>query len=377
MIKAYFQNIQLELLKEISPAEKSLKIAVAWFTNNELFDALLSKCRKKLPVKLIIIRDSINIRKFGLDFNLFINEGGELYFGDTETLMHHKFCLVDDKVLINGSYNWTYWAETKNNENITILKQEDEVIKSFIKEFKKLILSKKPVQSIGADMLDNTSDKDNFFNLRTIQINEYISSAISFNQNGNEEMSAMIFEEVNKLNPIQANKVLQFGVASGNPVFKNIYKTISLKANTLAVETTYENYCSNILYCIQTGNYISAINLANVCALKFPGRFSVHVYCGDAKLKLHDKKGAEMEYRTASNYNHIEKAKIIYYNKIYVYDFFPKADVYLKLGEKDKATEILYKAVQVYKQKNMQIGAANAEKYLTQLNNNVTPLRIS
>ena len=38
----------------------------------------------------------------------------------------------------NGSYNWTYYAEEKNSENILVIKQERTVIEAFVREFDKL-----------------------------------------------------------------------------------------------------------------------------------------------------------------------------------------------------------------------------------------------
>jgi len=43
-----------------------------------------------------------------------------------KTLMHDKFCLFDNKILITGSYNWTYSAEKRNSENIIIT--DDEIV---------------------------------------------------------------------------------------------------------------------------------------------------------------------------------------------------------------------------------------------------------
>jgi phosphatidylserine/phosphatidylglycerophosphate/cardiolipin synthase-like enzyme len=37
--------------------------------------------------------------------------------------MHHKFCLIDDRILINGSYNWSYPAR-RNEENILVLRRD-------------------------------------------------------------------------------------------------------------------------------------------------------------------------------------------------------------------------------------------------------------
>jgi phosphatidylserine/phosphatidylglycerophosphate/cardiolipin synthase-like enzyme len=34
--------------------------------------------------------------------------------------MHDKFCVIDNQVVVTGSYNWTNNAEFRNDENITI-----------------------------------------------------------------------------------------------------------------------------------------------------------------------------------------------------------------------------------------------------------------
>jgi len=372
MITAHFNEIRANILKEIYASKKSLKIAVAWFTNYELFIAILQKCKDKIPVELIIINDSINLKKFGLDFNLFIQEGGVLYFGESETLMHHKFCIIDDKILVNGSYNWTYWAETQNNENITIIKEEDELLEKFDAEFAKITVSKKAIQNVDSYIASLTYDKNNFFNLNTIRVDEYIGSAIDIGNRGNEELSIKIFAEVNKINPSKTNNILQAGIIQNNKLIYKVYQSLALRLLSESKENTYEEYCNSIQNFIDRNDFINAIILANTCASKFRGKFSVHVYCGDAKVKLNDKLGAEIEYQKALNYtNHFQTGGVlIYYNQKYNYPFFPKADIYRKLGEKERIIEVLEEAVRVYKQKNIPTGVAQAENYLKKLKNN-------
>lgn len=138
MIQSYFDNIRTVILQSLYKAESSIVIAVYWFTNYELFEALLDKLGDGVSVKLIIHNDFINNRKEGLPFQNFIDNGGEFYFSDNDNPMHNKFCVIDDKILINGSYNWTYFAENKNRENILLIENEDETLKAFKGEFEKL-----------------------------------------------------------------------------------------------------------------------------------------------------------------------------------------------------------------------------------------------
>lgn len=148
MVQAHFQNIRISIIKEIEKANKSLKIAVYWFTNHEIFDLVYQKQLAGIQCDLIIHNDYINNRHTGLPFQEFINAGGKFYFSDEENPMHNKFCIIDNHVLINGSYNWTYYAESKNRENILIIKDEKKVLYAFEAEFSKLIKLANPLNEI-------------------------------------------------------------------------------------------------------------------------------------------------------------------------------------------------------------------------------------
>ncbi len=138
MIKTYFENIRINILSELLKAKKNIVVAIYWFTNEELFDTLYKKLQDGILVDLIIHNDFINNRTNGLSFQKLIDVGCNFYFSDSENPMHNKFCIIDEKILINGSYNWTYYAEDKNRENIIIIENEDDVIKSFVDEFNRL-----------------------------------------------------------------------------------------------------------------------------------------------------------------------------------------------------------------------------------------------
>ncbi|MCZ2129328.1 MAG: phospholipase D-like domain-containing protein [Bacteroidia bacterium] len=126
------------MLQTIDEAEDEILVAVYWFTNHKLFDKLCDKVKAGKKVWLIIHNDYINNREAGLDFQSFIDLGGQFFFSDAENPMHNKFCVVDGKTLINGSYNWTYYAEDRNSENILIIKDEISTASAFRAEFLKL-----------------------------------------------------------------------------------------------------------------------------------------------------------------------------------------------------------------------------------------------
>lgn len=51
--------------------------------------------------------------------------------------MHHKFVLIDNKLLINGSFNWTRNAITGNQENVVVT-DYPQLVQAFQAEFEKL-----------------------------------------------------------------------------------------------------------------------------------------------------------------------------------------------------------------------------------------------
>jgi hypothetical protein len=62
--------------------------------------------------------------------------------------MHNKFCLFDNRVLVTGSYNWTYSAETRNAENI-ITTDEENVCLAFCEQFAKLWGDLPPIEQFS------------------------------------------------------------------------------------------------------------------------------------------------------------------------------------------------------------------------------------
>ena len=118
---AYFTGIRSQILPYLKKSVKEVKIAMAWFTSQELFDSLLDCLKRDINVELILLDHAINFMHYAPDFNRFVNAGGKLRIaGSNVGFMHHKFCIVDNKIAITGSYNWTYYAESRNVENIVI-----------------------------------------------------------------------------------------------------------------------------------------------------------------------------------------------------------------------------------------------------------------
>ena len=136
--EAVFENISKRIEKELKTAQSSIYIAVAWFTNRNLFDVLLEKAQDGIHVQLMLSNDHINTNSHVDHTRLRIKNSAAYLIGDGDRdLMHNKFCVIDGDTVINGSYNWSYKAE-RNHESIVITKGDNFLAEQFIEQFKKI-----------------------------------------------------------------------------------------------------------------------------------------------------------------------------------------------------------------------------------------------
>ena len=138
--QAYFEKIHKQIEYNLLAANQSIRIAVAWFTDAKLFDILCTKAKEGLSIELLIARHDINFDS-NIKYKELIENGGNLYWiGDNglyAPLMHNKFCIIDNKVLLFGSYNWTHRAKS-NHESITVIEEDANLILDFNQEFDKI-----------------------------------------------------------------------------------------------------------------------------------------------------------------------------------------------------------------------------------------------
>ena len=182
MIEVHFDNIHLEILKEIKNAKQHIKLCVAWFTDKELYSAILERAKKGVKVEIIIANHETN-HKYGFDFKELLKNNGEIWhIGNlkstmNDSLMHNKYCLIDNDLIITGSFNWTKKAR-KNEENILIIKQEGNLLKKFTENFENIqpnnifVINKGKVSLISVSDIIAKWDK----NKNVITLKEYIKT---------------------------------------------------------------------------------------------------------------------------------------------------------------------------------------------------------
>ena len=126
------QEGENRIINLVRKAEKSVKVAIFSFTHEGLGDELVKSDIKGLDVKVLVERRQRNVQKsqytrlkdFGIDIKVDSNKNN----------MHHKFVIIDDKIVVFGSPNFSFSGFGRNDENFLIIFNEELALR-FVREF--------------------------------------------------------------------------------------------------------------------------------------------------------------------------------------------------------------------------------------------------
>ena len=122
----------------INEAYNQIDICVFTISDDRISRAIVDAMKKGVAVR--IISDNFKVEDTGSDIEDLSRVGIPVKLDTTENHMHHKFMIIDKKIVVTGSYNWTRSAALYNQENI-ISSDDEFVVEKFVSEFEKLWLS--------------------------------------------------------------------------------------------------------------------------------------------------------------------------------------------------------------------------------------------
>lgn len=130
-------GVRQRLLRAVEESHRSIDIAVYNFTASQLAEALYAAKARGVRVRVLTDRERADTGGSGVR-GLRLNGIPVRALGVPEqSLMHHKFAVFDERLVVTGSYNWTNSAEHANYENIILL-DDPGVVNRFRQEFLRL-----------------------------------------------------------------------------------------------------------------------------------------------------------------------------------------------------------------------------------------------
>ncbi len=124
------------LLELIRRAQESIQIAVYAFTDSALYDELLAAYRK--GVRIEALWDFLNLADCQFSKADDLEKAGIGVSEANPGLLHHKFAVIDDRIVITGSANWSQSGMENNDENILVIHSE-EIAQQYRESFEQLV----------------------------------------------------------------------------------------------------------------------------------------------------------------------------------------------------------------------------------------------
>ena len=112
------------ILREIDRATREILVQAYLFTSKPLLSALLKAQKRGVNVEVILDKEIQRDRRYITAKALKIG-GITVWLDGRHENAHNKVMIIDREIIITGSYNFTYSAESKNAENVLIVKSQD------------------------------------------------------------------------------------------------------------------------------------------------------------------------------------------------------------------------------------------------------------
>jgi phosphatidylserine/phosphatidylglycerophosphate/cardiolipin synthase-like enzyme len=134
-----YNNPQKEFINNINRAQASINIAMYIFTDKEIALPLIKAQERGVKVRLYLDKDQVEYQYSQSRF--LVQKGIKTRISSNKYIMHQKFAIIDNRILLTGSYNWTFSANNRNDENLMVI-DDPEIIEIFQNQFLNLWTNK-------------------------------------------------------------------------------------------------------------------------------------------------------------------------------------------------------------------------------------------
>jgi phosphatidylserine/phosphatidylglycerophosphate/cardiolipin synthase-like enzyme len=133
------------LIRELDKAEKVICVQAYSFTDKEIAAALNRAAERKVAVAICIDEKRLMERHC---VAVILDKNIHIYSDAKHAIAHNKIILIDNEVVITGSYNFSAGAELRNAENLLIIK-DSTIFLQYKKNWEKHIEHSKTITRIN------------------------------------------------------------------------------------------------------------------------------------------------------------------------------------------------------------------------------------
>lgn len=107
------------IVELVSGAQKSVYFMAFSFTDDDIAQAMVKRHRKGVTVRGVM--EARNATGSGSEFEVLQKAGIDILPDGNPYVMHHKVIIIDEAIVITGSFNFTGGAAKNNDENLVII----------------------------------------------------------------------------------------------------------------------------------------------------------------------------------------------------------------------------------------------------------------
>ena len=111
------------IIDTINKSKSEILVQAYIFTSEPIAKALLDA--HKRGVKVFVILDKSQKKEGYSPVTFFSNQGITAYTDSNHAIAHDKVMIIDKETVITGSFNFTKSAESKNTENLLIIRSAE------------------------------------------------------------------------------------------------------------------------------------------------------------------------------------------------------------------------------------------------------------
>jgi len=130
-----YDDPEAVIINNIDGAEEFISIAMYTFTDIEIAQAILEARDRGVDIKILLDRSQVKAKYSRSRY--FVQNGIEVRISSNNYIMHNKFAVIDHKIVITGSYNWTASAGKRNDENLLVI-DDNYIIRRYQDQFNNL-----------------------------------------------------------------------------------------------------------------------------------------------------------------------------------------------------------------------------------------------
>ncbi|MBT3336605.1 MAG: DUF1669 domain-containing protein [Anaerolineae bacterium] len=139
MIETYFSpddGVAEVIVDLLDNAQESIYFMAYSFTSDDISEAIQSRARDGVIVAGVMDHSQVASNQGG-EYDVLAQADIDVREDGIKGLMHHKVFIIDEEIVITGSYNFSRSAEERNDENIIVIFNAD-IAQEFLKEFQRV-----------------------------------------------------------------------------------------------------------------------------------------------------------------------------------------------------------------------------------------------